>query len=67
MSGIAVQSKLMAKKKVVYAEGEQPLTFSQAIWLAGHTPHRTHKQIDAERKLLKEQSKQTGNDIKGKK
>lgn len=35
----------MAKKKPIYAEGEKPLTFKQAIKLAARTPHRTHKQI----------------------
>ena len=53
MNGNAVKSNLMAKKKALYAEGEKPLTFKQAIWLATHTPHKTHKQIIEERKKEK--------------
>ena len=62
MRGNTATSNIMAKKKGLYAEGEKPLTFRQAILLAGNTPRLTHKQIDE----LKKQGKLDGL-IKGKK
>lgn len=47
----------MAKK---LDKGEKPMSFRQAIWLALHTPHLTHKEIDRmrrEEKLKKQEAK----------
>ncbi len=53
MRSSAMKSTVMAKRKVIYAKEETPLTFEHAIWLALHTPHKTHKQILEERKKEK--------------
>jgi hypothetical protein len=51
----AHQPNNMGKKNSLNGKGEKPLSFRQAILLAGNTPHLTHKQIDELRKkgLLK--------------
>jgi hypothetical protein len=56
-----MKSNSMGKKESIYAEGEKPLTFRQAILLAANTPHKTHKQIDEERKKQKETLKNNKN------
>ena len=50
MRGNTATTNNMAKKKGLYAEGEKPMTFRQAILLAANTPRLTHKQIDELRK-----------------
>lgn len=60
MRGNVVKQDDMAKKKELYAEGQKPLTFKQAIKLAANTPHLTHKQIielRKQEKLKKQQEK----------
>lgn len=61
MRGNVIKSKNMAKKKPLYAEGEKPLTFKQAITLAANTPHLTHKQIVELRKKERLEKKNNKN------
>jgi hypothetical protein len=53
MRGNVVTLNDMVKKNSLYGKGEKPLTFKQAIKLAGNTPHLTHKQIDELRRKEK--------------